>query len=45
MSGNDKANAIRLMVTAIVIAEYGLLKLKDNTHQAFKQKVNFAITS
>lgn len=45
MEQEKKANAIRLIATAIVIAEYGLLKLKDNTHQAFKQKVNFAITS
>ena len=45
MSGNDKANAIRLMVTAIVIAEYGLSKLKDGTKQNLKLKVNNAIAS
>ena len=45
MEQEKKANAIRLIATAIVIAEYGLLKLKDGTKQNLKLKVSNAISS
>lgn len=43
MTNQERAAKIRLMTTAIVIAEYALIGLKDNTKQDLKQRVNGAI--
>jgi len=45
MTSEEKVSAIRLMATAIVIAEYGLLKFVDGSHQELKLRVKNAITS
>ena len=37
------ADAIRLMVTANLIAEYAMLEFKDKTKQELRQKVNLAV--
>jgi len=41
----EKSNKIRLMVTAIVIAEYALIGFVDDTKQELKQRVKTAIES
>jgi hypothetical protein len=38
-------DAIRLMVTANLIAEYAMLEFKDKTKQDLKQRVNVAINA
>lgn len=45
MTYEEKSAAVRLIATAIVIAEYGLLRLVDNTHHEFKHRVKNAINS
>ena len=42
---DKEATTIRLMVTAIIIAEYALLKILDDTRQQLKARVKFAISS
>jgi len=39
----EKANIIRLALTGVVIAEYAMIRLKDNTKTELKMKVNNAI--
>jgi hypothetical protein len=43
MTIEEKAQVIRLMATGIVISQYALLRLKDNTKFELKQRVNTAI--
>lgn len=45
MTIEEKAEIIRLMLTGIVISEYALISLKDNTKQDLKSKVNVAINA
>lgn len=43
MTNQDRTDIVRLMVTGIVIAEYALRRLQDNTKQDLKMKVKGAI--
>ena len=45
MTADERANKIRLMVTATIIAEYALISLVDDSKQELKQRVNNAISS
>ena len=40
---NELANAIRKVVVGIIVAEYGLMQIRDESKQELKQKTNFAI--
>lgn len=45
MTIEEKAQIIRLMITGVIISEYALLSLKDNTKQDLKARVNIAINA
>lgn len=42
---NPTANAIRKVVVGTIVAEYGLMQIRDNSKQELKQKTNFAINA
>ena len=42
---NETANAIRKVVVGTIVAEYGLMQIRDNSKQELKQKTNFAINA
>lgn len=39
------ANAIRKVVVGLIVAEYGLMQIRDESKQELKQKTNFAINA
>jgi len=42
---NETANAIRKVVVGTIVAEYGLMQIRDGSKQELKQKTNFAINA
>ncbi len=45
MTIKETANTIRVMLTALIIAEYQLIRLKDGTKNDLKMRVGNAISS
>ena len=40
---NQTANAIRKVVVGLIVAEYGLMQIRDESKQDLKARTNFAI--